>query len=65
MIDASKIENVVAGHGESTTSDKEEEELEETEENTTTSAALEMLSNIPRYPVSDYNEAPRSMKRRI
>ena len=31
MTDASKIENVVAGDVESTTSDKEEEELEETE----------------------------------
>ena len=50
MIDASEIENVVVGHGESTTSEKEEEELEETEENTITSAALEMLANIPLYP---------------
>ena len=49
-INASEIENVVVGHGESTTSDKEEEELEETEENAPTSAALEMLANIPLYP---------------
>ena len=46
MTDASEIENVMAGDGESTTSDEGEEELEETEENTTT-AALEMLVSVP------------------
>ena len=47
MTDASKIENVVVGDVESTTSDVEEEELEETKENTTTSATFEMLLNVP------------------
>ena len=47
MTNASKIENVVAGDVESTTSDSEEEELEETEEKTTTFTALEMLVNVP------------------